>query len=123
MKEDRTLTLPAIPSEIRVTDMSRQLEPDSVMLRELSPEPFGIRILEQSFINDPLTEGLLLYQMEGKTLRFEEKREDGTVKEHVGKLIRSGYVPGGGSEQPIVEEEGSVRFALPGQPVLDRRSV
>lgn len=119
VKEDRTLTLPAIPSEIRVTDMSRQLEPDSVMLRELSPEPFGVRILEQSFINDPLTEGLLLYQMEGKTLRFEEKREDGTVKEHVGKLIRSGYVPGGGSEQPIVEEEGSVRFALPGQPVFE----
>jgi hypothetical protein len=61
----------------------------------------------------------LLYQLEGQTLRFEEKREDGTVKEHVGKLIRSGYVPGGGSEQPIVEEEGAVRFSLPGQPVFE----
>ncbi len=119
VKEDRTLTLQAIPSEVRVTDMSRLLEPDSVMLRELSPEPFGVKILEQSFINDPLTEGLLLYQLEGQTLRFEEKREDGTVKEHVGKLIRSGYVPGGGSEQPIVEEDGAVRFSLPGQPVFE----
>ena len=119
VKEDRTLALAEGVSEVRVTDMSRQLEPDSVMLRELSAEPFGVQILEQSFVNDPLTEGLLLYQMEGKTLRFEEKREDGTVKEHVGKLVRSGYVPGGGSEQPIVEEEGAVRFSLPGQPVFE----
>lgn len=119
VKEDRALTLSEGISEVRVTDMSRQLEPDSVLLRELSPEPFGAKILEQSFINDPLTEGLLLHQMEGQTLRFEEKREDGTVKEHVGKLIRSGYVPGGGAEQPIVEEEGAVRFSLPGQPVFE----
>ncbi len=119
VKEDRTLSLAEGVSEVRVTDMSRQLEPDSVMLRELSKTPFGVKILEQSFINDPLTEGLLLYQMEGKTLRFGEKREDGTVKEHTGKLIRSGYVPGGGSEQPIVEEEGAVRFSLPGQPVFE----
>ncbi len=119
VKEDRTLTLQARPAEIRVTDMSRLLEPDSVLLRELSPEPFGVKILEQSFINDPLTEGLLLYQLEGQTLRFEEKREDGTIKEHSGKLIRSGYVPGGGSEQPIVEEDGAVRFSLPGQPVFE----
>ena len=119
VKEDRTLSLAEGVSEVRVTDMSRMLEPDSVMLRERSAEPFGVKILEQSFINDPLTEGLLLYQLEGKTLRFEEKREDGTVKEHVGKLVRSGYVPGGGSEQPIVEEDGAVRFSLPGQPVFE----
>ena len=119
VKEDRSLALAEGVSEVRVTDMSRQLEPDSVMLRELSAEPFGVQILEQSFVNDPLTEGLLLYQLEGKEVRFEEKREDGTVKEHVGKLVRSGYVPGGGSEQPIVEEEGAVRFSLPGQPVFE----
>jgi hypothetical protein len=119
VKEDRGLTLAEGVAEVRVTDMSRQLEPDSVMLRELSETPFGVKILEQSFINDPLTEGLLLYQMEGKTLRFEEQREDGTVKEHSGKLIRSGYVPGGGAEQPIVEEGGAVRFSLPGQPVFE----
>ena len=119
VKEDRSLSLVEGVSEVRVTDMSRQLEPDSVMLRELSKDPFGVKILEQSFINDPLTEGLLLYQMEGKDVRFEEKREDGTVKEHTGKVIRSGYIPGGGSEQPIVEEAGAVRFSLPGQPVFE----
>lgn len=119
VKEDRSLTLKEGVSEVRVTDMSRMLEPDSVMLRELSDPPFGVRVLEQSFVNDPLTQGLLLYQLEGRTLRFEEKREDGTVKEHTATLIRSGYIPGGGSEQPIVEEDGSVRFSLPGEPVFD----
>ena len=119
VKEARTLSLVEGVAEVRVEAMSRLLEPDSVMLRELAPEPFGLAILEQSFINDPLTEGLLLYQMEGQTLRFEEKREDGTVKETMGTLIRSGYVPGGGSEQPIVDVDGAVRFALPGQPVFE----
>ncbi len=119
VKEERTLDIQKGISEIRVTDMSRQLEPDSVMLRELSDEPFGIRILEQSFVNDPLTQGLMLYQMEGKDVRFEEKREDGTIKEHVGKVIRSGYIPGGGAEQPIIEEDGAIRFSLPGEPVFE----
>ena len=120
VKEDRALAIAEGVSEIRVADMSRMLEPDSVMLRERSKEPFGLRVLEQSFVNDPLSEGLLLYQMEGKTLRFEEKREDGTVKEHVGKLVRSGYVPGAGAtEQPIVEIDGAARFSLPGQPVFE----
>jgi hypothetical protein len=119
VKDDRTLALAEGVSEVRVTDMSGMLEPDSVMLRERSAEPFGVRILEQSFVNDPLTEGLMLHQLEGKEVRFEEKREDGTVKEHVGKVVRSGYVPGGGAEQPIVEIEGAVRFSLPGQPVFE----
>ncbi|MDD4117843.1 MAG: DUF4140 domain-containing protein, partial [Kiritimatiellae bacterium] len=81
VKEERTLTLAEGVSEVRVTDMSRQLEPDSVMIREMGADPFGLRILEQSFVNDPLTEGLLLHQLEGQTVRFEEKREDGTIKE------------------------------------------
>ena len=120
VKEERTLTLAEGVSEVRVTDMSRQLEPDSVMIREMGADPFGLRILEQSFVNDPLTEGLLLHQLEGQTVRFEEKREDGTIKEHTGKVIRSGYVPGEGmSEQPIIEEDGAVRFSLPGQPVFE----
>lgn len=120
VKEERTLALKEGVAEIRVTDMSRLLEPDSVMIREMGVAPFGLRILEQSFVNDPLTEGLLLHQLEGQMVRFEEKREDGTVKEHHGKVIRSGYVPGEGMrDQSIIEEEGAVRFSLPGQPVFE----
>jgi len=120
VKETRTLELAEGVSEIRVTGMARQLEPDSVIVRELGASPFGFSILEQSFVNDPLTEALMLHQFEGKTVRFEEKREDGTIKESTGTIIRSGYVPGQGmAEQPIVESEGAVRFSLPGHPVFE----
>jgi len=119
VKEERTLKIREGVSEIRVSDVTRQLEPDSVMVRELGDTPLGFRILEQSFVNDPLTEGLLLHQFEGRTLRFEEKREDGTIRETTGRIIRSGYIPGQGmAEQPIVESDGGVRFSLPGQPVF-----
>jgi hypothetical protein len=107
-------------AEVRVTDMSRILEPDSVILRERGSENFGLRILEQSFVNDPLTERLMLHQFEGKSVRFEETREDGSIKEYTGNVIRSGFVPGQGAvEEPIVEVDGSVRFALPGRPVFE----
>ncbi len=119
VKDDRSMTVAEGVSEVRVTGMSRQLEPDSVILRERGTEPFGLRILEQSFINDPLTEGLMLHQFVGQTVRFEETREDGSIKEHDGRVIRSGFVPGRGMvEESIVEVEGAVRFVLPGRPVF-----
>jgi hypothetical protein len=33
-----------------------------------------------------------------------------------GKIIRSGYVPGGATEQPIIEVNGIKQFSLPGEP-------
>jgi len=120
VKQDRNLPVVEGVSETRVTDMSRQLEPDSVIMRERGSEAFGLRILEQSFVNDPLTEALMLHEFEGKTVRFEELRDDGTIKEHQGRVIRSGYIPGSSaSEQPIIESEGGVRFELPGTPVFE----
>jgi hypothetical protein len=41
VKEDRTLNLTKGVSEVRVADMSRMLEPDSVMIRELAEGSFG----------------------------------------------------------------------------------
>jgi hypothetical protein len=120
VKTERRLELDAGVTETRVTNMSRQLEPDSVIVREVGPAPLGMHVLEQSFVNDPLTEGLMLHQFEGRSLRFEEQREDGSLKEHRGTVIRSGYVPGRGqSEEPIIQTSDGVRFALPGRPVFD----
>lgn len=120
VKDDRTLTVTEGVSEVRVTDMSRQLEPDSVMFREHGETIFGLRVLEQSFVNDPLSERLLLHQFEGQDVRFEETREDGSIKEHLGNVIRSGFVPGQGAvEEPIIEVDGGIRFALPGRPVFE----
>ena len=35
-----------------------------------------------------------------------------------GKIVRSGYVPGGEAQQPIIEVNGKLQFFLPGQPLF-----
>jgi len=107
-------------TEVRFSGATAQLEPDSVILRD----PAGrraLQILEQNYRNDPVSEPLLLSLFEGKTIDFENLRtKDNTqVRELIrGKIIRSGYVPGGGNEQPIIEVDGKLRFSLPGQPLF-----
>ena len=62
---------------------------------------------------------MLLSLFEGKTIDFENIRtKDNTqVRELIpGKIIRSGYVPHGAAEQPIIEVNGKLQFSLPGQP-------
>jgi hypothetical protein len=140
VKETRALDLRKGENEVRMMDITAHLEPDSLVLRDLS-RPDAIRILEQNYESDPLSEGLLLRKSEGKTLDFEitmpQTGEKKTVK---GKILRSGYVPhtsalhrygqqyavmqsfysqpqGGG--QPIVEVDGKILFGLPGKPVFE----
>ena len=134
------LDLKAGPNDVRFTDTTTHLEPDSVILRD----PAGkvrLRILEQNYRADPVSQGLLLSLFEGKTIDFLVTRPEGGKDEVVrGKIIRSGYVPhsaamrryndqyryqqmalSNGSEgtgQPIVEVDGALRFSLPGQPLF-----
>ena len=95
-----------------------QVEPDSVILRD----PAGVhalQILEQDYRNDPVSQELLLSLFEGKTIDFETIRtKDNTqVRELIpGKIVRSGYVPHGGREQPVIEVNGKLQFSLPGEP-------
>jgi len=97
-----------------------QVEPDSVILRD----PAGahsLQILEQDYRNDPVSQPLLLSLFEGKTIDFENirTRDNTQVRELVaGKIIRSGYVPHGAAEQPIIEVNGKLQFSLPGQPLF-----
>ena len=95
-----------------------QVEPDSVILRD----PAGahsLQILEQDYRNDPVSQPWLLSLFEGKTIDFENirTRDNTQVRELVaGKIIRSGYVPHGAAEEPIIEVNGKLQFSLPGQP-------
>jgi hypothetical protein len=141
VKEQRTLDLKQGENEVRVTEITAHVEPDSVVLRDLK-NPAAIQILEQNYEGDPLSEGLLLHKSEGKVLDFEiTVPQTGEKKIVKGKILRSGYVPhteafqqygqqyyyqqmayanpqtGGG--QPIVEVDGKIRFGLPGQPIFD----
>jgi hypothetical protein len=95
-----------------------QAEPDSVILRD----PTGVRtlkILEQDYRNDPVSQPFLLSLNEGKEIDFETLRlKDNTQTREIirGKIVRSGYVPHGAAQEPIIEVNGKLQFTLPGQP-------
>ncbi len=114
------LDLKAGVNEVRFGNATAHVEPDSVILRD----PAGKRafqILEQNYRNDPVSQELLLSLFEGKTIDFEINRmKDNTeTRERIpGKIIRSGYVPGAGAEQPIIEANGRLQFTLPGTPLF-----
>src|SRR5262249_6176355 len=137
VRQELPLELTSGINSIRVTDITMHLEPDSVILRDPSGK-HPLQVLEQNYRADPISEPLLLSLFEGKTIDFLVQRDS---KQEIvpGKIIRSGYVPHspmamlqygnqyyqaqmayaqGGSEQPIVEVEGKVRFGLPGTPLF-----
>jgi hypothetical protein len=140
VKETRAFNLTQGENEVRVSDITAHLEPESVILRDLR-QPDSLKILEQNYESDPLSEGLLLRKSEGKVLDFEiQMPQTGERRIIKGRILRSGYVPhaaafqrygsqyqmsqmayaspqGGG--QPIVEVDGKIKFGLPGQPIFD----
>jgi hypothetical protein len=120
-------------NEVRFNDVTAQVEPDSVILRD----PGGsqqLQILEQNYRNDPISQELLLSIFEGKTIDFfirEPNKPDRTLQ---GKIVRSGYAPREHEEeiarylrpyypvrtprameatQPIIEVDGKIQFGLP----------
>ena len=105
-------------NNVRYADATARVEPDSVILRDPGGK-HSLQIWEQNYRNDPVTQELLLSLFEGKTIDFQNLRlKDNTQSRELipGKIIRSGYVPGGGSEQPIIEVNGKLQFSLPGEP-------
>ena len=121
-------------THVSFSDITAHAEPDSVVLRDLHGG--GLRVLEQNYRNDPLSDGLLLSLFEGKTIDFLHTDAQGHQETIPGKIVRSGYVPHyaayqqygpqyqmaqsamayGGSGQPIIEVNGKLQFSLPGQP-------
>jgi hypothetical protein len=107
-------------NNVRYADATMRVEPDSVILRDPTGK-HSLQIWEQNYRNDPVTQELLLSLFEGKTVDFENLRlKDNTqVRELIsGKIIRSGFVPGGNPEQPIIEVNGKLQFSLPGLPLF-----
>ena len=112
------LDLQAGVKPVRYPGATAQVEPDSVILRDPAGK-HSLQILEQNYRNDPVSQELLLSLCEGKTIDFENLRMKDNTQTHEiipGKVIRSGYLPGGNSEQPIIEVNGKLQFSLPGEP-------
>src|ERR1051326_3998463 len=117
VRQGLTLDLHAGMNRVSFPDATLSLEPDSVILRDLAHRP--LQVLEQNYRNDPVSQGLLLSMFEGKTIDFVRFRGNTGDKEVIeGKVIRSGFVPHGGSQQPIIEVDGKLQFFLPGQPIF-----
>ncbi len=114
------LDLKAGANAVVYSGATAQVEPDSVILRDPAGK-HSLQILEQNYRNDPVSESLLLSLFEGKTIDFQDTRlKDNTqVRELIpGKIIRSGFVPGGGAQSPISEVNGKLQFTLPGTPLF-----
>jgi hypothetical protein len=90
---------------------TRLLEPDSVILRDASGAP--LRILEQNYRNDPVTQQLLLSLSEGKELDFQVRETTKPDRVVRGKIIRA--TP---DQAPIIEVDGKIQFSLPGEPLF-----
>ncbi len=129
VRETLDLLLAAGVNQVAVSGMTTTLEPDSVILRD----PAGARalsILEQSYRNDPVTQERLLQLFEGRTIRFQVQRGE-SVSTIEGRIVRSGYAPPvaqydrwgnwqgpQAQQQPVIEVDGELRFALPGLPLF-----
>jgi hypothetical protein len=134
VREAVPMTLTSGVNHVAFNDITYHVEPDSVVLRD--PDPgHTLKVLEQNYRADPVSQDLLLSLYEGKTLEFQVQKGDRT-EIVVGKLIRSGYVPHmssiydgeyrsrqiglayGGAGQPLVEVNGKLQFSLPGMPLF-----
>src|ERR1051325_2128611 len=94
VRERVPLDLKAGENTVTFVGATAQLEPDSVVLRD----PAGrvqLRVLEQSYRADVMSQGLLLDRNEGREIDFLVRDKDNKEYPIRGKVIRSGYNPGG----------------------------
>jgi hypothetical protein len=123
---------------VTYTGATLHLEPDSVVLRDPSGKT-DLRILEQSYRGEVISQGLLLSLNEGREIDFLKRAPDGRESIVRGKIVRSGYTPNTSAAQrygnafyqtqmsyggvqtggsPVIEVDGLLRFSLPGEPLF-----
>jgi hypothetical protein len=122
-------------NEVTTNQVTTQLEPDSVVLRDPSLRSASAKptfhIVEQNYDAAVVTQDWLLEKYEGKTIDFVVggwAYEDGkavTPPIVQGKIIRAPQHAGQnnqynqyGQTQPLIEVDGKLRFQLPGTPLF-----
>lgn len=98
-------------NEVTTTNVTSQLEPDSVVLRD----PAGkvtFKVTEQNYDAGVIDQNSLLGKFEGKTIQFwRGQTMDGKPIVVDGRIIRAGA-------QPLIETEGHMQFQMPGTPMF-----
>lgn len=117
VRDTVALELKAGETNIRYSGATSLMEPSSVILRD----PTGrttLSILEQNYLNDPVSEASLLALYEGQVISFRIGDSSKGERSVEGKVIRAGTAAEGEAVQPIIEVDGKLCFELPGRPVF-----
>ncbi|MGD0444432.1 MAG: hypothetical protein ABSA39_10900 [Edaphobacter sp.] len=129
------LNLQAGTTDVSETNVTAQVEPDSVVLRDVTGKR-PIHILEQNYDGALRVQAQMLAKFEGKTIDFSIRMSDGSEKVVPGTIIRAGNVPQYDllerygqnyfyqmnqqqqQQEPLIEVEGKLRYGLPGTPLF-----
>jgi hypothetical protein len=117
VRETLPIDLKSGVNQVSFAGATAQVESDSVILRDVAGKA-EFQILEQSYRNDPVSQAMLLSLFEGKSLEFNRREVNKPDRIIAGKVVRSGFVPGGNFVEPIIEVDGKLQFSLPGEPVF-----
>jgi hypothetical protein len=117
VRETLPIDLKSGVNQVSFAGVTAQVEADSVILRDIKGKA-EFQVLEQSYRNDPVTQAMLLSLFEGKTLEFVRHETNKPDRVIMGKVVRSGFVPGGNFVEPIIEVDGKLQFSLPGEPIF-----
>ena len=127
------LDLHAGMNSVETNEVTNQLEPDSVILRDFgqagSAAKPSFRILEQNYESAVVTQDWLLGKYEGKTIKFEithgvdaegKPLPDTFVDGRIVRAPQQTQDPYRGFQQtqPLIEVNGQLQFSLPGLPVF-----
>jgi hypothetical protein len=107
------LDLKAGTNEVTTTNVTSQLEPDSVVLRDPTGK-VAFKVVEQNYDAGVIDQNSLLAKFEGKTIQFQRGTgPDGKPITVDGKIIRAGV-----NMQPMIEADGLIQFQYPGTPLF-----
>jgi hypothetical protein len=124
------LDLHAGTNEVLTTNVTGQLEPDSVVLRDPSGHNL-VHVAEQNYDAAVVDQQWMMEKYEGKTIDFQIQgsrvEESATGERQVippsiveGRIIRAGGQAANGYpyNQPLIEVGGKMQFSMPGVPVF-----
>jgi hypothetical protein len=104
-------------NEVTTTNVTSQLEPDSVVLRDPAGKTV-FKVVEQDYDAGVIDQASLLQKFEGKTIQFQTQSVSMasagatvTATTVEGKIIRA-------DNQPLIEVNGHLQFQLPGTPLF-----
>jgi len=104
------LNLNAGTTEVTTTNVTRQLEPDSVVLRDPTSK-VQFKVVEQNYDASIVTQDWMLKKFEGQTIDFEITHPDAPPTMVQGKIVRA-------DSPPLIEVNGHLQFKLPGTPLF-----